>query len=194
MARFAWSNLIRSQCEEIHGERLPLTQKGMNYDQETTSRKLMARHVTIFDEIYQYVNSLLFSQGRKGRVLHTHQSFFAFLYNAESTENRGVFVTRARSLTSQAPKGNLLKLGGADLSKMNPLVNAPTGGMVGSAIGRGPRDRDIGEMVCVTRGPQKGYVGVIKDTNGSIARVELLTGNKIISIDKTKLFRRLYVD
>ncbi|CAL1710127.1 unnamed protein product [Somion occarium] len=130
-------------------------------------------------------------EGRKGRVLHTHQSFFAFLHNRDYPENGGVFVTRARSLASLAPKGsNLLKLGGTDLSKMNPLMNAPAGGMVGSAMGRGPRDRDIGCSVVVVKGPQKGYVGTIKDTNGSIARVELLTGNKIISIDKSKLMRR----
>lgn len=74
---------------------------------------------------------------------------------------------------------------------MNPAVVAPTGGMVGSGtMGRGPRDRDIGTTVMVIKGPNKGYVGTIKDTNGPLARVELRTGNKIIMIDKTKLYRR----
>ena len=50
-------------------------------------------------------------QGRKGRVLHTYQSFFAFLHNRDYSENGGVFVTRARSLVSLAPKGGLMKLG-----------------------------------------------------------------------------------
>jgi len=82
---------------------------------------------------------------------------------------------------------------GADLSKMNPALAAPSGGMVGSgAMGRGPRDRHIGLTVTVVKGPHKGYVGTIKDTNGQIARVELRTGNKIIMIDKEKLYRRLY--
>ena len=67
-----------------------------------------------------------------------------------------------------------------------------TGGMAGSAIGRGPRDRSIGETVTIVQGPQKGYVGIIKDTNGSLARVELLTGGRAISVDKSKLRRRLY--
>ncbi|THH21383.1 hypothetical protein EW146_g130 [Bondarzewia mesenterica] len=126
-------------------------------------------------------------EGRKGRVLHTHQSFFAFLYNRDIAENGGVFVTRARSLASLAPKGNILKPG-TDLSKMNPALN---GGMVGSGnIGRGPRDRLIGVTVTVVKGPFKGYVGTIKDTNGPIARVELNTGNKIITIDKDKVKRR----
>jgi len=112
------------------------------------------------------------------------------LHNRDVTENSGVFVTRARSLVSLAPKGNLIKTG--DLSKMNPSMMG--GGMVGSGIiGRGPRDRLIGTPVMVTKGPSKGVAGVIKDTNGNLARVELLTGNKVISIDKSKLKWRKYV-
>jgi transcription elongation factor SPT5 len=75
---------------------------------------------------------------------------------------------------------------------MNPALAAPTGGMVGSGpMGRGPRDRLIGTHVTVIKGPHKGYIGTIKDTNGPIARVELNTGNKVISIEKAKLHRRL---
>ncbi|KAF8558684.1 transcription elongation factor Spt5 [Imleria badia] len=130
-------------------------------------------------------------EARKGRVLHIHQSFFAFLHNREVPENGGVFVTRARSLASLAPKGNLVKPG-TDLGKMNPHVaGGATGGMVGSAMARGPRDRDIGALVTVVKGPQKGYIGIIKDTNGNLARVELHTGNKIITIDKQKIYRKL---
>ena len=131
-------------------------------------------------------------QSRKGRVLHIHQSFFAFLHNRDVPENGGVFVTRARSLVSLAPKGNLVKPG-TDLGKMNPHVagGAAIGGMVGSGMARGPRDRDIGALVAVVKGPQKGYIGIIKDTNGNLARVELHTGNKVITIDKQKLHRKL---
>ncbi|KAG6909324.1 hypothetical protein DXG01_001123 [Tephrocybe rancida] len=130
-------------------------------------------------------------EARKGRVLHIHQSFFAFLHNREIVENGGVFVTRARALASIAPKGNVLRAG-TDLSKMNPTVGAPMGGMVGSgAMGRGPRDRDIGLTVCVVKGPHKGYVGTIKDVNGTVARVELRTGNKVVSLEKDKLRERL---
>lgn len=84
-----------------------------------------------------------------------------------------------------------MKLGATDLSKMNPAMTGGAGGMVGSGnIGRGPRDRLIGVTVTVTKGPNKGYIGTIKDTNGPIARVELVTGNKVISIEKVKLMRR----
>ncbi len=75
---------------------------------------------------------------------------------------------------------------------MNPaLSGGAQGGMVGSGnIGRGPRDRLIGVIVMVVKGPRKGYVGTIKDTNGNIARVELISGNKVIQIEKEKLKRR----
>lgn len=100
-------------------------------------------------------------------------------------------MTRTRALLSVAPKGSLVKPG-ADLSKMNPALVQPTGGMVGSGnMGRGPKDRHIGVTVTVVKGPHKGYAGTIKDTNGNIARVELRTGNKLIMIDKEKLYRRL---
>jgi transcription elongation factor SPT5 len=78
-----------------------------------------------------------------------------------------------------------------DLSKMNPAIaGTPIGGFVGSnAMGRGPRDRLIGVHVVVVKGTFKGYIGVVKDTNGAQARVELNTGNKVITLDKEKLMR-----
>lgn len=104
-----------------------------------------------------------------------------------------MFVTRARSLVSLAPKGNIIRPG-TDLSKMNPAMSGGvTGGMVGSGLGRGPRDRLIGVLVTVVKGPQKGYIGIIKDTNGPMARVELNTNNKVITIEKEKLYRRKWV-
>ena len=99
-------------------------------------------------------------------------------------------VTRACPLVSLTPKGNLIKTG--DLSKMNPSMMG--GGIVSSGmIGRGPRDKLAGTPIMVTKGPNKGVAGVIKDTNGNLARVELLTGNKVISIDKSKLKWQKYV-
>jgi transcription elongation factor SPT5 len=102
-------------------------------------------------------------------------------------------VTRARSLASLAPKGNILKTAGVDLSKMNPTVGtgAMTGGMVGSGtMGRGPRDPLLGWSVTINKGPHKGYVGYVKDTNGPIARVELHATNKVVTIDRAKVTPR----
>ncbi|KAG6836124.1 hypothetical protein H0H93_011156, partial [Arthromyces matolae] len=163
---------------------------GQNVD-ETGLVVAVADNVVTFLSDMSMQEAFCDDQGRKGRVLHIHQSVFAFLHNREIVENGGVFVTRARSLASVTPKGNLLRPG-LDLSKMNPSIGAPMGGMVGSgAMGRGPRDRDIGLTVCIVKGPHKGYVGTIKDVNGTIVRVELRTGNKVVSLEKDKLRERL---
>ncbi|KAL5478474.1 SPT5 [Sanghuangporus weigelae] len=129
---------------------------------------------------------------RKGQVLHIHQSFYVYLYNREYTENDGVFVTRARILASLAPKSNVPKPGSVDLTKMNPALRGgiATGGMVGSQMSRGPRDPLIGALVVIVKGPQKGLIGIVKDTNGPFARVELQIGNRVITVDKLKLRRK----
>ena len=128
-------------------------------------------------------------------MLHIHQSQYAFLYNRELTEHGGVFVARCRALASLAPKGGPSGRPGIDLSSMNPAVTGgAAGGMVGSGLmGRGPRDRLANTPVMVVKGEFKGYMGTIKDTNGNMARVELLTNNKVISIDKAKLKQKKYV-
>ena len=71
---------------------------------------------------------------------------------------------------------------------MNPaLGDGRQGGMVGSQMARGPRDRLIGQTITVGQGSYKGYKGIVKDTNGNMARVELNTGNKLVMIDKNNL-------
>jgi transcription elongation factor SPT5 len=54
-------------------------------------------------------------------------------------------------------------------------------------MGRGSRDPLINLTVRVKTGPFKGYVGIVKDATETTARVELHTGCKIITIDKTKV-------
>lgn len=123
-------------------------------------------------------------------MLHTHQSFYAFLFNREYAENAGVFVTRTRSLQSLTPRSGPAANAKADLSKMNPALGTGPGGAAPVNMGRGPRDRLIGVQVQVIQGPQKGIVGLVKDTNGDMCRVELSTGNKIVMLPKSKLKRR----
>jgi len=93
---------------------------------------------------------------------------------------------------SVAPK-NITKPSNLDLSKQNPSINGAMnqGGVVGSNVFRGPRDRVIGYQVTIVKGVNKSYIGIIKDTNGPIVRVELATKNKVISIERDKLKRRL---
>ncbi|TEB28540.1 hypothetical protein FA13DRAFT_1711825 [Coprinellus micaceus] len=116
-------------------------------------------------------------QACKGRASHTHQPFFAFLHNGDITENSGVFVPRTHCLVLESPKGNAaLEAPAADLTQMDPALAQPN-----------PAEAWRAHLIMtVVKGPKKGYVGRIKDTNGNIARVELLGANKVVSINKEK--------
>jgi transcription elongation factor SPT5 len=130
-------------------------------------------------------------QGRKGRVLHLFQSFYAFLRNQDIAENGGVFVTRCRSLASQIPKGTAYKPG-IDSTKMNPAMAGGAGGPMGSVnVTRGPRDYYQGLEIKIVKGAHKGHIGIIKDTNAGTARVEVSSKNKIISMPLDALKGRL---
>lgn len=95
---------------------------------------------------------------------------------------------------SVAPK-NIMKPAAPDLSKQNPMINGALnqGGVVGSNVFRGPRDRVIGHQVTICKGVYKSYIGIIKDTNGPMVRVELASKSRIITIERDKLMHRMYV-
>ena len=130
---------------------------------------------------------------RQGRVLHVHRSLYAFLHNRDIVENGGVFVTYARSLGSIVPRGTKAAgpgQPGFDPSRMNPNIMGPNGGMGPPAAPAGaPRGREVavGLAVTVIKGNHKGYKGIIKDLNGPLARVELHTNMKTITIERNKL-------
>lgn len=138
---------------------------------------------------------------RTGRVLHVYRSQFAFLHNRDIVENGGVFVAQARQLASVAPRAGGAKGGPTDLSKMNPEMQAgltPYGqaaqsGMLGGAARPPGREPAIGQFVVIVKGNHKGYKGICKDMNGPLARVELHTNNKTITIERTKLGVQQYV-
>ncbi|WFD34863.1 transcription elongation factor spt5 [Malassezia cuniculi] len=122
------------------------------------------------------------SQFRSGQVLHIYQSTLLFLHNREYTENGGVFVVRARNVEPLAPTANK----GVDTTKMNPAVTGAQGAQGGSgaiaAPRRGGRDIYAGKHVAIIRGPYKTYRGIIKETTGGTARVELHTTSKILTV------------
>lgn len=128
-------------------------------------------------------------EARKGKILHVYRSVYAFLHNQEIIENGGVFVVPARSIVSVAPHKNQKKKDDLDLTKMNPemMGRLPTGVGLAGPGQRFKRDEDIGRHCFIIKGPNKGLQGIIKDVNGQLARVELHTNNKTISIEKTKL-------
>lgn len=142
-------------------------------------------------------------EGREGQVLHIYQSVLIFMHNRDVTDNGGVFISRARQLVPVAPKSTAFGavasggLKGADLSKQNPQLTAGLdaaqlngGGGAASSMQRRGRDPYAGKTVSIIKGPYKTYRGIIKDTNGAMARVELHTMSKILTIELKSLMER----
>ncbi|KAL1835380.1 hypothetical protein VTJ49DRAFT_6912 [Mycothermus thermophilus] len=129
-------------------------------------------------------------QQRQGKIIHIHRSF-VFLHSNATTENAGVFVTRAGNVTTIAAKGGRTTANsGPDLSTMNPALkrmgpNGPTGPMQPpKSFGR---DRALGQTVSIRKGGYKGLMGIVKDTTDTHARVELHGKNKIVTVPKADL-------
>lgn len=76
-----------------------------------------------------------------------------------------------------------------DLTKMNPDMNVPPGGGLANATPMMTRGREValGAAVVIIKGPNKGLKGIIKDINGPLARVELHTRMRTITIERNKL-------
>lgn len=133
---------------------------------------------------------------REGAVLHVYQSTLVWLFNRDLRDNAGVFLARSRQLRPRAPKG-IIKM---DLSKQNPALmggmknNGPGSNTIGGAVSNmkrpGGRDEHAGKTVSITKGPYKTYRGIIKDTNGPTARVELHTMPKILTISLDLLIQK----
>ncbi|KAK9492981.1 hypothetical protein V1508DRAFT_417014 [Lipomyces doorenjongii] len=130
-------------------------------------------------------------EGRQGVILHIYRTY-AFLHDRSQNENAGVSLVRTRNVTAIAAKGGRItgSNNGPDLAKMNPKMQlgADPQGMLPPTIPRqGGRDRTIGQTVKVRQGPYKGLLGIVKDATDTVARIELHSKSKIISIEKTKL-------
>ncbi|KAK1752970.1 hypothetical protein QBC47DRAFT_348255 [Echria macrotheca] len=129
-------------------------------------------------------------QQRQGKIIHIHRSF-VFLHSHASTENAGVFVTRAANVTTIAAKGGRInnQNAGPDLSVMNPAMKRnPTGTgnnmQPPKTMGRDPA---LGHTVTIRRGGYKGLLGIVKDTTDTCARVELHAKYKVVTVPKADL-------
>lgn len=130
-------------------------------------------------------------QQRQGKIIHIHRSY-VFLHTNESTENAGVFVTKAGLVNTVAAKGGRVTAAasGPDLNSMNPALkihkngaenkNAAPVKMIG-------RDRAINQTVIIKKGAYKGLLGIVKDTTDTHARVELHTKSKTITVPRESL-------
>ncbi|KAL1920767.1 uncharacterized protein VTP21DRAFT_11402 [Calcarisporiella thermophila] len=142
---------------------------------------------------------------RKGVILHIFRGY-AFLHSRELLDNYGVFVVHTSNLLNQTPKAARSE----QLDTMNPAIASnpfantfarPGGndfrggrgrgrggrGGVGLGRGRGRRDPLISQTVRIATGPYKGYVGIVKDTSETHARIELHTNSKVVSVPKPEL-------
>lgn len=132
-------------------------------------------------------------KGRQGVILYIHRRYL-FLQDRNTTENLGVFVATINNVTTIAVKGARVDTNkrGSFNSNSGPGSNNRwgQGGQRNNAvpIKQGGRDRIIGQFVTIGRGSQyKGLKGIVKDTTDEIARIELDSRGKMVSVDKTKL-------
>lgn len=135
-------------------------------------------------------------QQRQGKIIHIHRAF-VFLHDQTSTENAGVFVTRAANVTTVAAKGGRINNAnsGPDLSTMNPALKRNPGGNPAAGNSMPPprtfgRDRALNQAVTIRRGAFKGLMGTVRETTDTHARVELHSKSKIIMLPKTDLVFR----
>lgn len=142
---------------------------------------------------------------RNCSVLHLYRHL-VFLHSREHSENYGVWVTNTRSIVSASTRGRVLP----NPKTQNPQFGANNsaygnrddirGGMDGRGgrggrgrgggffgRGRGGRDSLVAKTVRISQGPHKGYIGIVKDTTDTQARVELHTNSKVLNIDKAHL-------
>ncbi|KAJ1965083.1 transcription elongation factor spt5 [Dipsacomyces acuminosporus] len=139
---------------------------------------------------------------RQGTALQVTR-FVSFVLSRDHVANGGVFTARTRQLDSVNARQNSLDpystrtmrtANGSNRGGGRGGANASgrgrgRGGRVGSL--RGGRDPIVGKNVVATRGPYKGYMGIVKDATDTMARVELHTNARIVNIDKEKLSVRL---
>lgn len=132
-------------------------------------------------------------QQRQGKIIHIHRSY-VFLHTNDSSENAGVFVTKAGMVNTVAAKGGRVNAAasGPDLGAMNPALKLhKDGGENRTAIQQAAktfgRDRAVSQTAIIKRGPHKGLLGIVKDTTDTHARVELHTKGKTITVPKESL-------
>lgn len=140
----------------------------------------LGQEIKVGDAVKEYGG-----EGKSGPVLHIHRNFI-FAQSRESRDNAGVWVNRCNNVEISAAKGGRVS---TDLTKMNTALRGPNG----AAPAPMPppqqkgRDRLIGRTVRIRAGPQKGMIGIVKDSSDDSATVELHAKNKKVPVRKDKL-------
>ncbi|XP_045177406.2 transcription elongation factor SPT5-like [Mercenaria mercenaria] len=190
------------RLEKENFQVLSMHNKVQNVKPQAITRKKDTKHAVALDsennnvsvkDIVKVVDGP--HSGRDGEIKHLYRSF-AFLLSRKMTENGGYFVCKTRHLVlagGQSKSNVSVGMPGF----MSPRLSSPAHpGSGGSTPGRGrggggvgmKRDREmIGQTVRIVQGPFKGYIGIVKDSTDSTARVELHSSCKTISVDKSRL-------
>eukprot|EP01015_Nassula_variabilis_P010296 TRINITY_DN1821_c0_g1_i8.p1 TRINITY_DN1821_c0_g1~~TRINITY_DN1821_c0_g1_i8.p1 ORF type:complete len:513 (+),score=115.55 TRINITY_DN1821_c0_g1_i8:66-1604(+) len=124
------------------------------------------------------------NKGRKGVVVHVYRDIL-FLRNQEAMHTGGVLVEKASNcllITTVALNNTNLV---SRFEKMSQNFG-DTGGSQQGAKGQtvDKNHEFIGKEVSIVRGGWKGYKGVVKDINDKVARVELYSKFKTLSIPR----------
>lgn len=137
----------------------------------------------------------LYGEGKTGVILHIHRTYL-FLQDRSRLENLGVFVASINSVTTVAVKGARVDSGknsktndynSNDQRAMNRGNNRKDPSST-VPIRQGGRDRIIGRLVTIGKGSQyKGLKGTVRDTTDTMARVELESKAKTVTVSKGSL-------
>lgn len=135
------------------------------------------------------------AQPKAFQVLHIHRTV-VFLHSRDQAENGGVVIQRPRDLVVRSKKdvkgGRPASMGppsappnGSRYGQQFATPGAPARPFGGSGAGGGPNGGKpylLNKSVSITRGPQKGYVGIVKAVMGDEARVELHSTAKTVKV------------
>ena len=153
-----YGNTTKVRAKEIRGKRD--TSKAVTSD-------INGEPITVKEAVMVIEDNS--SNRRQAVVLHVYRSF-VYLQSKDVAENDGVFVAKNSNIA---------------------LINKKTSANAFARPFARPYNRRKDELnaktVTITSGPMKGYLGIVKDTTETTARVELHTNNRIITIDKSKL-------
>lgn len=138
------------------------------------------------------VNVLDKTTATQGEIKYIWRHFL-FLFNRCHGENGGIFVAKARNTLLAGAQKSTLEFAGASPRMASPSRSPMRSPMRTPSHGARERGRDkrdsefIGKTVRVKQGAYKGYVGIVRDSTDTTARIELHTDTKIISVEKGHL-------
>lgn len=128
-------------------------------------------------------------EAKSGVIIHIHRAF-VFVHNRTQPDNAGVFVARCVNVTTVAAKGGRTTAADAKTNSAMHMKNGHGPMAPPRSLGR---DRLIGKTVRVCKGKYKNVLGIVKNTTGTKARIEMHSKAKVITVDKDELIVKEYV-